>query len=95
MTLSIDTSVVDRAVDLAMILDYLRCTGHRIGRLARLGDKESLIVEFTYRALYLDQKNPAKQDELIHVVKEFMARDLIKTEREILQNRYGHKVPHG
>ncbi len=92
MTIIIDTSVIDRTVELETVRDYLRVTGSRIGRLARMGDKESLILEFAYRAWHADQKNTFKQDELIHVTYEFMARDLTKTEADILKNRFGHKV---
>lgn len=79
--------------DLYMIKDYLFANKLRIRRLVNQGDKEAIAVEFAYRAWWQDKLNPKLQTELIHVVKQYMLRDLTLTEITDLQRKFGHKIP--
>lgn len=73
-------------------LEWQRCNAHHIDHLAKNGDREAKKLIFTYRALYDHRTDVKLQNEFIHVVEEFIKRDLTITEREVLANRFGHKV---
>lgn len=79
---------------LGMVREYLRDHARQIRRISDLGDKDATLFEAAYRDWWASPLNPRLQLELIHVWEQFVTRDLTETERVILQNRYGYKVPH-
>lgn len=73
-------------------LEWQRCNAHHVDRLAKLGDREANKLISAYRALYDHQLDVNLQNEFMVCCNEFVKRDLTITERDVLANRYGHKV---
>jgi hypothetical protein len=74
-------------------MQWQRDNAPHIKRLADLGDKLAIKLIESYRESYRDQLNIFKQSEWMKVADEFCRRDLTIATREILQDRYGHKIP--
>lgn len=86
-------SAVDVATKIEMVRAYLRVHAQQIRRIGDMGDKDAILFEAAYRAWWGSPLDPRLQLELIHVWEQFVVRDLTETERVILQNRFGYKVP--
>lgn len=79
--------------DLRMMYEYMLSNVDHINHLAKQGDAEAIIVQLNYRNFYRNKLNVHAQNEFVVSVQEFMKRDLTIATREILQNRFGHKLP--
>ena len=73
-------------------MEWQRVNAHHISRLSGLGDKLAARLIVAYRELFRDQMNPVKQSEWMKVADDYARRDLIITERRLLQDRFAHKI---
>lgn len=78
--------------DLNYVRAWIRDHTDEIRQLRNMGDREAARVEFCYRAWWGDQFNIRLQDELIIVVKHFVARKLYISEARELERRFGIKA---
>ena len=73
-------------------IEWQRVNAHHIDRLAHQGDREANKLISVYRELYRHQLDVKLQNEFIVCCNEYAKRDLTITERDILADRFGHKV---
>lgn len=75
-------------------MEWQFCNREKIGRLAKLGDKLAKQLVEAYRALYDNRTNPILQHQWMRICDDYCRRDLTVVTRVILQDRFGHKIPH-
>lgn len=68
---------------------WTQAYGKQVGMMVKRGDKLALQLFAAYNAFWTDQKNVPKQNELIRLVQEYGARNLIVTERVELARKFG------
>lgn len=78
--------------DLLEVRIWIRDHAEEVRRLQVMGDREAARVEFCYRAWWGNQLDVHLQNELIIVVKNFVARKLYVSEARELARRFGVEV---
>lgn len=73
--------------------DWQRENAGHIDELVKQGDKLAIRLVDAYRYLYDHQLDPQAQTVWLQVCDDFARRDLTKTTRVILQDRFGVKPP--